>query len=72
MSTIPHFRPSSSNDEWATPRWLLECLRSEGFAFVLDAAATVDNAVAPYCFTKADDALSRDWTDGPWMNGVVR
>ncbi len=51
---------SSRSEEWETPQDLFDRL-NHIFAFALDACATPKNAKCRHYFTKADDALSRDW-----------
>lgn len=53
-----HF--SSATNEWGTPQWLFDLLRSE-FHFTLDAAAAEGNAKCAVYYTLADDALNQDW-----------
>lgn len=47
-------------DEWSTPRKLFDRLDQE-FHFVLDAAATPENALCAFYFTRENDALQQDW-----------
>ena len=47
-------------DDWRTPREFFEKLNSE-FNFVIDAAASAQNAMLPRFWTKEDDALSKPW-----------
>lgn len=58
MSIDVHF--SSLSNEWETPRDLFGKLH-ENFGFVLDAAATKDNALCKSFFTIDDDSLKQDW-----------
>lgn len=60
---------SSNSVEWATPRWLFDRYDREFQRFTLDAAATDANALCPRYYTRAEDALSRDWgTERVWCN----
>lgn len=52
--------PVHGGEEWATPQGLYDLLDAR-FHFVLDAAATKENAKAPYYFTKKEDALQQSW-----------
>lgn len=58
MTIDVHF--SSNSNEWQTPRNLFDKL-DETFGFILDAAATKDNALCKSYFTIDDDALQQDW-----------
>ena len=51
---------SSKSNEWETPQQLFDTLNAE-FSFTIDVAATSDNAKCQRYYTKADDALSKDW-----------
>lgn len=53
--------------EWETPIELFRALDAE-FGFVLDAAASEDNALCDSYYTEAMDGLSHSWT---WLNGAV-
>ena len=48
------------NQEWSTPQWLFDQLDNE-FRFVLDAAASPENAKCAIYFTREDNALTKDW-----------
>ncbi len=52
--------PVKEKDEWRTPPELFGLLDSE-FIFQLDAAATPENALCDYFYTKEEDALGRSW-----------
>ena len=52
---------SSKSDERETPKDLYDELNTK-YNFVLDAAATKENALCPLFFTKEDDALVKDWS----------
>lgn len=54
-------------DEWRTPQWLYDKLDEE-FHFDLDPAATDDNAIAPYYFTKEDNGLTTPWYGSVYVN----
>ena len=58
---------SSTSEEWATPRALLEVVRQE-YPIALDVCATPENTACPAYFTKADNALRLPWTGCCWMN----
>ena len=54
---------SSKSQEWRTPRSFFENLDRE-FHFVLDAAATAENAKCERYFTPETDGLSQSWNVG--------
>ena len=54
---------SSKSTEWGTPRGFFENLNRE-FHFVLDAAATPENAKCAKYFTPEVDGLSQSWNVG--------
>ena len=54
---------SSKNMCWCTPQAFFETLDSE-FHFILDAAATAENAKCKRFFTPKMDALSQSWDVG--------
>ncbi len=54
---------SSKNLEWRTPRGFFETLNRE-FHFVLDAAATAENAKCAKYFTREVDGLAQSWNVG--------
>lgn len=58
---------SSDKDDWETPQQLFNKL-NEKYHFVIDLAASVENAKLPRYFTTADDALSQDWSQ---INGSM-
>lgn len=60
---------SSQSEEWETPQALFDRLDAL-YDFALDACAKPGNAKCAHYFTKADDALSRDWSPHGriWMN----
>jgi phage N-6-adenine-methyltransferase len=58
---------SSKSDEWATPQALYDKLHAR-FGFTRDVCATPENAKCPAYFSKADDALTQEWTGVCWMN----
>lgn len=60
-----HF--TSTRQDWRTPPDLYAALDAE-FSFVLDAAASPDNALAERYYTEADDGLSRSWTTATFCN----
>lgn len=55
---------SKASDEWSTPQDFFDALDAE-FMFLLDAAATDQNAKANTFLTIGDDALNTDWL--PWI-----
>ena len=57
----------SSKDEWQTPTWLFELLHKE-FRFVLDAAATEENALCEWFFDKETNGLESEWFGNVWVN----
>ena len=62
-----HF--SSASDEWETPLSLFTEYNII-YKFQLDAAATRENALCNFFFTKEDSALTKDWSgyDSVWLN----
>jgi len=58
-----------ASDEWRTPREFFDALNDE-FHFVLDAAATDANALAPHYLTADVNALTMSWCYGGavWLN----
>lgn len=52
---------STGNGEYGTPQDLFDALNEE-FRFVLDPAATHDNAKCDQYFTKDEDGLKQDWS----------
>jgi site-specific DNA-methyltransferase (adenine-specific) len=59
---------SSDSCEWATPQEFFDRLDAE-FAFDIDVCATPHNAKCPRYWTKAHDALTKDWGRLTlWMN----
>ena len=57
---------SSKSNEWATPQPLFDHVNAELGPFVLDAAASDDNAKCDLYLT---DALNVSWADTLWQNG---
>ena len=54
--------------DWRTPQDFFDLLHKE-FQFTVDAAATPENAMLPRYWTKADDALTQDWSgERVWCN----
>ena len=76
--TIPKQQPGKSKQDWQTPPELLKAIRKRLHIenFILDVAASNENAVCDFYLTEEDDALSsvRSWinTDYPkdwvWCN----
>ena len=60
-SNSKNIHASSKSSEWETPQNLFDSLNKE-FNFVLDAAATEENAKCPKFFTKSSNALVVDWS----------
>lgn len=60
---------SSKSENWATPPEEFEKWNSI-YDFVLDAAASDDNALCPFYFTKEQNALEQDWAPYRriWLN----
>lgn len=54
---------SSEKMDWRTPKGFFEALDRE-FRFVLDAAATAENAKCSRYFTPVEDGLSQSWNVG--------
>jgi phage N-6-adenine-methyltransferase len=65
VKTAVHF--SSATEMWATPQGFFDKLNEE-FHFGRDVCATKDNAKCKRFFTKADDALTKQWSGVCWMN----
>lgn len=61
-----HQKSVGLNDEWLTPRWILEPLGR----FDLDPCAPVDRpwATADRHYTIEDDGLSKNWDGRVWLN----
>ena len=57
------YMPVSKTDDWSTPDSFYRALHAE-FKFVLDAAASVENAKCERYFTREMDALTRNWGKG--------
>lgn len=58
----------SNNQNWQTPQWLLDKLRSEFGQIGLDPATTVDNPTAAVNFyTPTEDGLICDWGNKGWV-----
>ena len=55
-----HF--SSESNEWGTPQDLYNEL-DEQYGFTLDPCATKENAKCDKYYTKADDGLTKDWSN---------
>lgn len=51
---------SSNSDEWETPQSYYDELNSE-YVFVLDPCTDGKNGKAPFCFTREEDALTKEW-----------
>lgn len=58
----PAVHYSSERDDWATPQWLIDELRREGYAIVLDVTARPDNSKAPFWIPPETNALRTDWS----------
>lgn len=53
---------STGNQEWRTPPWLFKHMQTSlHTVFVLDAAATEENALCGNFYTKEDNALVQNW-----------
>jgi|SRR6478752_6560881 len=62
---------SSASDEWSTPRDFLANLKSKGFDFSWDLAASEENTVCSFYFNKEQDSLQREWhllSGWLWLN----
>lgn len=53
---------TSNKDDWETPQALFESLNAK-YHFVIDLAASKDNAKCDRYFSVADDSLSKDWSE---------
>ena len=60
-----HF--SSERDNWETPQDFFDKLNEE-FGFTLDVCAEDDTAKCEKYYTKKDDAFTKEWKGGCWMN----
>lgn len=58
---------SSKTEDWETPQWLFDELHAE-FGFETDLAASAENAKCRQFYTKADDALTKEWSGVCWCN----
>lgn len=63
-------RASGRSDEWYTPKWIIDALRSVGFHFDLDPCAP---AIRPFeladkYYTKAENGLAMPWEGCIWCN----
>lgn len=58
---------SSLKHDYETPPELFDTL-DDIFHFVIDAAASDNNAKTGTYFTEEDDGLVQDWTDTTWVN----
>ncbi len=67
MKNEVHFM--SVNQSWGTPDSFMEYMEEE-FNFVpdLDAAATLQNKKARYCYTEEQDSLTQKWYGSVWLN----
>jgi phage N-6-adenine-methyltransferase len=54
-------------DEARTPAILFKLL-DERYHFALDAAATIDNRLCQFCWTKESEGLNQNWHQLPGMN----
>lgn len=61
-SLTPHesYTPKELKDEWETDPALWRLIMEE-FSPSVDVAATADNTLCPYFYTKKEDALEQDW-----------
>jgi len=58
---------SSKSNEWATPQELFDNLNKE-FNFLLDVAATKENAKCKKFYTLENSGLDKDWENSNFMN----
>lgn len=58
------------NQTWRTPPWLFKKLEKEivGGRFLLDAAASKENAMCKRFFTEKDDGLTKKWAARTFIN----
>lgn len=66
MAQVSGSLQQPKSHEWETPIELFRQLDEE-FKFNLDAAASQDNALCPYCFSEQMDGLTLNW----WPFGSV-
>jgi phage N-6-adenine-methyltransferase len=57
-----------TSDEWSTPQDYFDQVNQRLGPFDLDACCRPETAKAPLFFTKADNALTRDWYGCVWVN----
>lgn len=65
---MPAQKPGRSKQDYCTPKEFLEavCDRFVIEQFVLDVAASADNAIAPNYYDEADDGLKQVWWADGW------
>jgi phage N-6-adenine-methyltransferase len=56
---------ATDDDAWMTPRWFVSWLHTQ-YRITLDACASEANAVCARYYDKAQDGLSRPWTEDGW------
>ena len=54
--------------DYGTPQWLFDLLNAKYGPFVLDAAASADNAKCKIYLTSAEDGLAQPWLDPTFCN----
>jgi len=58
---------SSNRDDYETPQEFFDNLNMM-YGFVIDAAASSENAKTDHYFTKEDDGLVQNWNEPTWVN----
>ena len=57
------------NNDWYTPRWLVEALESAVGGIDIDPCSGCEpEPIAPTTYTKADDGLAQDWSGTVYVN----
>ncbi len=62
--------PSTSKQDYETPRWLIRACEERWGTFTLDLAAREDNKRAPACITPEMDSFNTEWPKNVlcWLN----
>lgn len=68
MSVHASNTPKEIRDLWRTPQYVFDALNHE-FNFLLDAAASIENRLAPAFFSESMNSLQQQWPPVPiWVN----
>lgn len=65
--TINEGMMSSKRDDWETPQEFFDNINKH-YGFVIDAAASAENAKTDVYFTVDDDGLVQNWNEPTWVN----